>query len=92
MLTLVKSFLNKKGQIKKERFMKKIIVLSLSSMFIFSCLQLTCISHASDYKRDIKNNQRKIEQIKSSKTLSNNYKSREIRRLEKQNSYLRKMR
>ena len=70
--------------------MKKIIALSLVSLFVFSCCAQA--SSYSNYKKDIRNNERKINQIKSSKTLSNHYKSREIRRLERQNYYLKKMR
>ncbi len=69
--------------------MKRFIVLSLVGLFAFSC----CVqAYGSNYKRDIRNNERKISQIKASKTLSNNYKRREIRRLERQNYYLKKMR
>ncbi len=70
--------------------MKKIIILSLVSLFAFSCVAQA--SSYSNYNRDIRNNERKISQIKSSKTLSDTYKRREIRRLEKKNYYLKKMR
>ena len=68
--------------------MKKFIVLSLACLFVFSITAQA----SSNYKSEIRNNERKINQIKASKTLSNNYKSREIRRLERQNEYLKKMR
>lgn len=67
--------------------MKKIFVLLLIGLFVFSCNV-----HAANYKRDIRNNERKINKLKSSKNMSDYYKKREIRRLERQNYYLRKIR
>ena len=67
--------------------MKKTFALFLIGFLVFSCSV-----EASNYRRDIKNNERKINQIKSSKNLSDYYKKREIRRLEKQNYYLKKIR
>lgn len=69
--------------------MKKIIVLSLACVFVFS---LAGEASSSNYKRDIRNNEKKISQLKASKYHSNYYKNREIRRLQKQNYYLKKLR
>ena len=69
--------------------MKKFILLSLVGLFVFSCFTQ---AYGSNYKKDIRNNERKISQLKSSENLSNYYKNREIRRLERQNYYLKKMR
>ncbi len=69
--------------------MKKFIVLSLVSLLAFS---YHIQAYGSNYKKDIRNNERKISQLKSSKNLSNYYKNKEIRRLERQNYYLKKMR
>ena len=74
--------------------MKKLLVLSLIAMFTFGNCTFAYSSASSlkrelyYIKRDINNNQRKINSIKHSDRISEYDKKRQIQKIERQNYYL----
>ena len=80
--------------------MKKTIASSLAVLFMFGCINFGCISEASNYTnakykynsyfRTIKTNNRKINSVKHSKNLSEYEKRRQIRKLERENYYIKR--